>query len=293
MSDGKMFNLSAEENEQISIIRQKYQEAIGKLDAIEIKIKNAFIHFDSIDSNLKDNKETFSDLLKRFNEMSSGLSNHIFNTNSKHSDLTKDVLSLTKDKKTLQDGQELLKQNLAYIDTENKKAMKSQDSLVNLASFNQMISRLELLEKSLAQVKQDNALNSSHASRIGSLEAFRTEYRGDKFHFDKHIKTSNDKITSIEDLIKAESRKAQEYVHSFKENVLSNVDQKLSAIQPIEKKEKIEQTELGKIYSKIELASLDSSNAVLKSNNSAQQITLLEKKIENIFLLLKKHELTQ
>jgi len=47
------------------------------------------------------------------------------------------------------------------------------------------------------------------------------------------------------------------------------------------------------LLKKLEAVALDGSNAVLKSNNSSQQILVLEKKIENIFLLLKKHELTQ
>jgi biopolymer transport protein ExbB/TolQ len=45
------------------------------------------------------------------------------------------------------------------------------------------------------------------------------------------------------------------------------------------------------ISNQLDSAKLDASNAVIRSNNSAQQIVILEKKIENIYLLLKKHEL--
>jgi hypothetical protein len=44
---------------------------------------------------------------------------------------------------------------------------------------------------------------------------------------------------------------------------------------------------------KVEGMALDTSNALLKSANSSQQILILEKKIENIFLILKKFELSK
>ena len=44
---------------------------------------------------------------------------------------------------------------------------------------------------------------------------------------------------------------------------------------------------------KIDMVALDSSNAFLKSNNLSQQVIVLEKKIENINLLLKKYELNK
>jgi hypothetical protein len=47
------------------------------------------------------------------------------------------------------------------------------------------------------------------------------------------------------------------------------------------------------IIKKLESITLDSSNAFLKANNNAQQVAILEKKIENIFLLLKKFELSK
>jgi vacuolar-type H+-ATPase subunit I/STV1 len=46
------------------------------------------------------------------------------------------------------------------------------------------------------------------------------------------------------------------------------------------------------VMKKLETVSIDSANASLKASNSAQQIYLLEKKLENLALLLKKHELS-
>lgn len=47
------------------------------------------------------------------------------------------------------------------------------------------------------------------------------------------------------------------------------------------------------LVKKMEGIALDGSNAILKANNSAAQISILEKKIENIYLLLKKLELSK
>ncbi len=47
------------------------------------------------------------------------------------------------------------------------------------------------------------------------------------------------------------------------------------------------------ILSKFESVSLDGSNAVIKASNSASQVALLEKKIENLYLLIKKYEINK
>jgi chromosome segregation ATPase len=47
------------------------------------------------------------------------------------------------------------------------------------------------------------------------------------------------------------------------------------------------------LFKEIEALALDGKNAYLKSNNCATQITLLEKKLENINLLIKKYELNK
>jgi chromosome segregation ATPase len=47
------------------------------------------------------------------------------------------------------------------------------------------------------------------------------------------------------------------------------------------------------VAGQIEGISLDAKNAVLKSNNTEMQLKLIDKKLENVLLLLKKHELSQ
>jgi len=47
------------------------------------------------------------------------------------------------------------------------------------------------------------------------------------------------------------------------------------------------------IIKKFEIASLDASNSVLKANNCVKQIELIERKIENLALLVKKYELSK
>ena len=47
------------------------------------------------------------------------------------------------------------------------------------------------------------------------------------------------------------------------------------------------------LFNEIQALALDGKNAYLKSNNCATQLALLEKKLENLNLLIKKHELTK
>ena len=47
------------------------------------------------------------------------------------------------------------------------------------------------------------------------------------------------------------------------------------------------------ILKSCELTKLDGTNAVLRATNNEKHVQLLQKQIENIYLLLKKHELSQ
>lgn len=68
---------------------------------------------------------------------------------------------------------------------------------------------------------------------------------------------------------------------------------KIAAIPIPEFKEPIPESRIAKIESQLEMIALDAKNAFLKSGNVDMQSQLHQKKIENIQLLLKQHELNK
>ena len=85
------------------------------------------------------------------------------------------------------------------------------------------------------------------------------------------------------DLIDKESKSKMSKIESDIQELKKNVDESVNLPSVIK-------TE---INNKIENALLDAGNAVLKASNSAQKIVVLEKKIENLYLLVNKLELNK
>jgi chromosome segregation ATPase len=72
-----------------------------------------------------------------------------------------------------------------------------------------------------------------------------------------------------------------------------NTDQKIQSIKPSIDPQGIATTVKGMVKTDIEHIATDASNASLKFNNLDNQVKLIEKKIENIYLLIKKAELAK
>ena len=77
------------------------------------------------------------------------------------------------------------------------------------------------------------------------------------------------------------------------ESIKKEFVDKIAAIPIPEFKESIPESRIAKIESQLEMIALDAKNAFLKSGNVDMQSQLHQKKIENIQLLLKQHELNK
>jgi hypothetical protein len=121
------------------------------------------------------------------------------------------------------------------------------------------------------------------------------------------LQSQKDKDAKERQEISAAVKNLNENVGSCLTNVTTNAEatdakigflkrelfDKIGNIPVLTIKEAIPESRITKIESQLEMIALDAKNAFLKSGNVDMQTQLHSKKIENIQLLLKQHELTQ
>jgi len=196
------------------------------------------------------------------------------------------------------------------------------------ASISSVTASLEN-SKSVVQQQMNDKLGSTELERVkkdlySSISELRSEIKGNSFDIATLVKTAhnqNDKNYASEgkfSLLDSSLQAVTNDINALKSNIISSrADAKssldthtlevsshiASALEPINKRLQDLKTEASgssyleslktELSKKMESIALDASNAALRASNSSQQILILEKKIENINLLLKKHELTQ
>jgi hypothetical protein len=97
----------------------------------------------------------------------------------------------------------------------------------------------------------------------------------------------SDSSRSIVDAIRKENETLYEYI--------SNIDQSMKEVEEKAKRSiKMEMDlAISKAFIAMESISLDAKNASLKSSNCSAQVDLINKKMENVQLLMKKFELNK
>jgi K+/H+ antiporter YhaU regulatory subunit KhtT len=162
----------------------------------------------------------------------------------------------------------------------------------------QKISRKELDDhKSTCQT-----LFNSQKSELSRLSNELEKHRGlckdyhemlDKF-FGENEKNKND----LQELTKKISDLRTEFKKIVSESqtwAVDLVDRRISDIKVLTNTKACNQdleVLKNEVISKLEFVTLNGTNSTLRSQNADQQIKILEKKIENIYLILKKHELS-
>jgi chromosome segregation ATPase len=151
------------------------------------------------------------------------------------------------------------------------------------------------LFKQLASTQIENSKTNiqKFLSEISNLKSdlvkaleFKTVYESDRSEF----KVS---LQKIQELIVAYRANASAAIDSQLGALKKEFTEKINSIHIPEVKESVPESRVAKIESQLEGIALDAKNAFLKSSNVDMQSQLNSKKIENIQLLLKQHELTK
>jgi DNA anti-recombination protein RmuC len=188
---------------------------------------------------------------------------------------------------------------------------KSIDNLMNVFSSIRMdLAKLESFPSDILGVKSQLGIVLSTIENLQSNFSFQIRSIKDEF---QQIKDSHGSLKGFVDGLDSQVKNTDTKSEKFNEDILGKLrdhDNILSKLQDIEENIKFWVTskldenkpldmtnnlenfksELLKI---LEIVKIESQNAFLKAGNISMQIPMLEKKIENIVLTLKKYDLNQ
>lgn len=152
---------------------------------------------------------------------------------------------------------------------------KEQKSLKSMSD--KVIDRLIDMSDSL----KDYNLNFEEYKKLNSIETFQEQIDNIEFSLKDTSNNISNKIkncVTLDTLSKFYSSKVEPELISIKDQLINQ-----PSLESLQKN----------MMEKIEKISLDASNSVLKANNCSKQIEIVERKIENISLLVKKIELSK
>jgi archaellum component FlaC len=127
-------------------------------------------------------------------------------------------------------------------------------------------------------------IKDSHGSLKGFVDGLDSQVKNTELKAEKSNISLLDKLRDQDNILSK--------LYGIEENIKFWVASKLEQNKPLDNTNNFEnfKSELLKI---LEIVKIDSQNAFLKAGNISMQIPMLEKKIENIVLTLKKYDLNQ
>lgn len=298
MSGGKRFSadqvLSAEERldemeRKYSVIQERiqaYDQIINEFEILKKESKELKSHCNQLENlTAKESGNLLSkivelsnylDQLKKSNENNYSIiqqfgTNHILQINKINEDINNYTLGL-------RDLSKDANENNKRIDVLSKSV-----SLLN-SSLKTTSNKVEDFSESLANIAKKH---DSLKKEISTVSASNIAFSQQSEHLIHKIPDFKDWASQV--LVKTDASlqdvrlELKNKISTGIENVRTELKEDPLTVDFIKKEFK----------NSLESLALDSKNAYLKSNNSSQQIQLLEKKIENINLTLKKYELSK
>ena len=150
--------------------------------------------------------------------------------------------------------------------------------------FNEIHSSLSDIRREISKVRAEkdqleSVINSQkngqkiHESKLGSLES----------SLSQQTSSLSSKIADVHQVVE---NKVQNVIQKMQQSVDSAKTELLGSPSSL-------QGAKNELMQKMEAVELDAANALLRSKNSEQKCSVLDRKIDNIYLLLKKHELKE
>lgn len=297
MSGGRSFvknetNLSPEE--RISELERKYEIAINRIKSYDEFLsdsKKTEKRIDEIERLEKNNNEFLLKLREeinlRINNIISTLNrfkDEIDYLNAENQHNTKEISRIERDNKN-----QLEVISSQHIDVESKirnitsQSSNHSDKISSL--YDRLIENSSLIESFFQRFQDLSKQFDPIHQKIDHLSNF----------FDGRVKAINELIESkpkIQDFISTSRKIIVEEINSLENKIFEKVKENLSSlINKLKTYGDTAESVRSEISRQMDLISLDSKNAIIKSGNTSQQIQILEKKLENVLLLIKKHEL--
>ncbi len=303
MSGGKSFALvdkgEKTPEDRLNILEQMIPVLIQKIQAYDKIIddfkvlKKSQIDISEICNKNTQSIEIASSFMKNYNDQCQSMykitNSTISSQNAKFEDFSKDLIRFKSDQNDLvvlinkiDDKYSILLQKLT-------------DSCVTRSEFeeqnNFVESKLKSIQSSFSNIHNElERLDNQVVLNLNKNTEFSVESKSTK----DFIEQVQEKIRNLHSLNNTLKQDFYNSLIVYTNSINEDVSKRFSNFK-IELKESPDSSNSIKseIISKLDSVALDGSNALLKASNSAQQISILEKKIENIYLLLKKFEINK
>ena len=244
--------------QELNAIYSKNKNSSEYLDAWKKSYEQKNIEILSFISECKKNIDNLNcsstDVNEKINSLSTKTSSNIDDLSNKHKDIESKVC--------LKSEVNAFK---LYIDSKF-------DSLMDLVTINRNLS-IDTCKVNADKIMSQDEIILKLSNKVLEIDA--------------HLS----KIDILEKSITAILLSLNDIKSSQKAQIDLLVDQKIEEFKS--KNDQLPDVLRNEFMKKLEGVALDGSNAVLKANNSSQQIFILEKKIENIYLQIKKLELAK
>ena len=269
-------------------------------------IKQRIQAYDQVLNDFNDIKKTLKQNNDALKEQSSLLSEHSNQSKSKMANAEGQLQNLKgrqdANSKSLEDQNSMVSSVLAKVHGLQEQCKVSIENLaqkVALVAMEQSksLSKCHELEQKISEIE------AQKLSQVKNLEKLYVDYFGFKEKVDAKHASLNEQIDKLKKSLAAmpDFQDWSSKIYTRVDNSVSYrdkqatayVDKKIEALaQDFATNPLSAESIKASLASELQSFSLDAKNAYLKSNNCAQQIQLLEKKLENLTLIIKKYELS-
>jgi chromosome segregation ATPase len=301
MSDGRKFgvqeDLSAEQ--RINELDRKFEVIRGRV----YQYDSVLSEFHSLETKLDKVFDNHDDILAQFVNFANNLQKEVNTIRSSHESLMNKIVVLQQDKTSqneiIQANKEFSMRLTDVLKQDIKDVASKNDNAVSMLATSKDLNEFKASQAARHQASgnQIAALEHKFNALLQSLADFQSELGEIKL---SNISIKKD-IDDLQDQSSVVFRSVDKHLKTIKEELmkmlLKNRQDTIDLMERIREEVLGSPTAIGKIrdeiMNRLEGASLDSSNAVLKTANCETHLNLIEKKIESIFALLKKKELSR
>lgn len=295
MSDGRILESSAHDP-----ILERFQKTIAVFDSLRVEVQQIANDQKKLRDEMQIMRDLHDDFVSKVKNDYSELRKLFSSSETKLLDLEDhkrfanlEISNLRDSIKDLRDLQHLISKKISPIE----RSISDLKSLeITGSAIKDLKNDLDELKKSLIQeidICKRNLYTyieetKDAASCIEDLKQSREKQEKSAKDIRDECRNLSSSFENFKNSLDQEIRNAEARIKEKVEDITGKI--KIPEMARFTTKDDLEKL-LSSFKSTLELASLDAKNAFLKSSNSATQIELLTKKIENIQLLLKKYEL--
>jgi chromosome segregation ATPase len=298
MSDGKKFGPKslASAEERLADVEQKFSVIQQRIQAYDAVLDE----FRSLKSELKGNKKTIESFVAAtssiFDELSLKVNTYGAQFQILHSKGESNAKALDEHKNYV--SKFVATHNKIYQDF-NEVIAKIKESLaVSFDQKNQITNSFAEFQNSLATIKSWQAsttkalekLTDDHIKFKDATAVSQAETAKDQAKLSKAIAS----LPSLQEWANNLYGRVQQDAAYREKQATAYVDKKITDLaKDFDANPLSAQSVRNELFNEIQALALDGKNAYLKSNNCATQLALLEKKLENLNLIIKKYELNR